>query len=363
MNEKTLKMLGELLGDDEVSWVGICQWTGNPCFGTEDGKLLLPAGGVDGEGVRAYKMDVFKSEAINGVAFSGDCLAVSSRSEVFFGSKSPLKLNEISPLTVYNGGAHGVVASTTGGFFAPLGFDGLLHMQWSGGPATLRIGKPNDQAVDFCKVIVLDNEFKGDIVVCAVRESGLLTIKMREDLVSSPIIEHRSEGVDVVDVCSLKSAFAPRAVVALDRDGRLLWTRDVLDQNPPLAVNLDGLKGTVYSVLSTQGHVFVLTSTELVTLPNLADNFLSGLPMDRPLEAKILRMKDAVDIYLADDENIHAIDGDQLFLLPLADLVAGTIGIHGEMSSESDSAVPVVPSIIKRNWSITEGVFDELVAA
>ena len=356
----------------EISWVGHCPWTGKVCFGTEDGVLILTVSESNFSDKPSYGIQVFKDETINGVAFSGDFVAISSRNEVAFAMRVALdhfqssstepsfSLNRMEPS--FTGGAHGVVASRFEGFIAPIGVDGLLHIRLNGEQLEFQVGRVDEKMIDFYKLITLDGTSVGEVLACAARESGLLAIETTNDLREPSIVAHQIDGLDVIDVCSLNSSLAPRAVVALERDGGLLWTKDVLERKPPLLMRFEALTGTGYSVLSAQGHVFLLTSTELVTLPNLANDFLSGVPMNRLLAAKTIPIE-ALDIFLVDNATMYVIGADGEFSLHLSDLVAGIVGTHGELVADPTPAVSFVPTIIEREWSTTEMVFGELVGA
>lgn len=337
---------------------------GKACFGSEDGKLFLPVGGSGEQDEGFDVLSIFEEESINGVAFSGELVAISSRSEVVVGAKlspSPGRINLQRLEPSFKGGAHGMVARKSGGFIAPLGLDGLLLLYWNGDRVVIQVGETSGQPVDFYKLISLDDGLNGEVFACAARDSGLLAFTMDKGLFRPPIIGHRIEGLDIIDLCSLGSASAPRAMAAMNRDGKMLWTMDVLERKPPLLIDFHELTGTVYSMLSAQGHIFILTSTELVTLPNLATNFLSGAAMDRPIDGNRISLE-AVDFFLFEENFLFVITNDGEFLFRIADLIAGVAGNHGELIS-APPPTSFVPSILEQNWSSTEATFGELVAA
>jgi len=348
----------------EISWAGQCPWIGKACFGSEDGKLFLPVGGSDEQDEGFDVLGIFEEESINGVAFSGEFIAISSRSEVVVGARrslSPGRINLQRLEPSFKGGAHGMVARKSGGFIAPLGLDGLLLLYWNGDRVVIQVGETSGQPVDFYKLISLDDGLNGEVFACAARDSGLLAFTVNKGLLKSPIVGHRIESLDIIDLCSLGSSSAPRAMVAMNRDGKMLWMMDVLERKPPLLIDIHELTGAVYSLLSAQGHIFILTSTELVTLPNLATNFLSRAPMDRPLGGIRLPLE-AVDFFLFEEDALYVITSDGELIFRITDLVAGVVGNRGQVISHPTPAVSFVPSILKQNWSPTEATFGELVA-
>ncbi len=344
----------------EISWAGFCPWTGKPCFGTGDGKLLL-LGDAEEESKGVPALHIFEDEAVNGVAFSDSHMAISSRSQVRFmpsplGSGSPLP-----PQLICDQGAHGVSALESGGFIAPLGHDGLLLMQQNGNDPTIRVGRIPGKPINFYQLNALEQGPSGEIFAAAARTSGLLSLTLQGESITS-WNTHRFEGIDIVSVCSLKSASWPRAVVALNRDGRLLWTVDILEDKPPQMIELDGLTGTMNSVFSAHGHVFTLTDSKLITMPHLAEKFLTGVAMNLPIDAMDLSIE-AVDAFLVGDDELFVIAGDEVFSFSVNDLVAGTSRNPGTLIADPSQGVSFRPSILKLDWSISEPAFGELVFA
>ena len=119
MCSRIVNGMGHLFPGQEISWAGHCPWTNEWCFGTESGALFLlpPSLDIPPEGVAGR--EIFEDEAINGVAFSGDLLAISSRSEVIVGVRRSAAGSDLGRLEPsYKGGAHGIVANVSGGFIA-----------------------------------------------------------------------------------------------------------------------------------------------------------------------------------------------------------------------------------------------------
>ena len=72
----------------EITWAGICPWTERLCFGLESGHLyFLPD--FEGQQPPPVKAYGFVTEPVNSVAFSGDLVGVTSRSEVALAWRGP----------------------------------------------------------------------------------------------------------------------------------------------------------------------------------------------------------------------------------------------------------------------------------
>ncbi|WP_165075247.1 hypothetical protein [Paludisphaera rhizosphaerae] len=256
---------------ERISWCGRYAWTETPCFGAEDGKLIILP---HGPSLGLPCLEGITIEPINGVAFSGADVAISSRSEVVVGYRkgsNPFDLGRYP--TQYPGGAHGIVASDHGGFVAPIGPDGVLILS----PAETRsirgaIIQDAQALFNCCKIARLGGGTAGEVFACAARRDGLLALV--EPRSGPRLVVHRFEGRDVVDVCSPGIAEFPYAAIGVGRDLSLFFIADVLSDEPPVALAFGDLEGTAYSVLSSGGHVFLLTDREFITLPGLADRFL-----------------------------------------------------------------------------------------
>lgn len=262
-----------------ITWAGCGRHDDEFCFGSEDGRLRFTT--VDGDLIHETEVDQEHCEAVNGVAFGGNLIAVSSRSEIVFWDQSG------APAPVYCGG-HGVISTASGYFTAPLGPNGLMKVR-----AIAEDGEPfkrirsRDELLDFYKVLSLDT-VDGEVLVCAVRKTGIATIEC-VDTTDPPllnlIVPHE---LDVIDVCSLATADAPRAAAGLCRDGTLLFFNDILDATSIVQRRFDEFRGTAYRVLSAKELVIVLTSRGFYVLPELVERMRQGqrpeaLPI--PLEA------------------------------------------------------------------------------
>jgi hypothetical protein len=282
---------------EDVSWVGECPWNEGFCYGTESGKLLVPVKATPDD-LEVYQL-VDSGEAINGVAFHRDDLAASTREEVVI---YPLPFSSnMTKRAKFDGGAHGVVACSKGGFVAPLGSNGLL---WMGanerGVFTTQTFITVGTELDFYKIIRLGEFDQADHFVCAVRENGLLTLRLSDGDAIEGMGSIGFPGLDLVDVCGLRSPERPFGVAGLGIDGTILLMHNVQEATRPQALRLAATSGTPYTILCVDGHLLVLTSTALIFAPDLITRFLAGEPLSGGRSARIFPMQ-AVDAYLVCD--------------------------------------------------------------
>ncbi len=278
-------------------------------------------------------------EAINGVAFHGRHMALSTRSEVsvYEHSEDRLNLELSSP-----GGEHGILATPTGQFVAPAGTDGLLCLDVTAHPdRRVWYDHPRDKSFYWYSLAYLGNSSGKDILTCAVQTDGLLTIQFENGQAYNQIVGWSAPNVDFISVCSLNSNY-PFAVAALASDGSLTFIRDVLAPNVPHAVRFEGLLGAPYSILSGQGHVFILTSHEIVVLPGLASAFLSTERIEMPIHY-ISESVEAVDAFVVKGEKLLIVTDDAVVEFNLTTLVEADDGLalpeaRGHFVSRDDGA-------------------------
>lgn len=271
----------------DITWVGKNPFNDGLCLGFDNGTIVLS---VTKTGYMTTPQPISPSEsAINAVAAIGKrSLAVSTRSDVTF-------VQVLSPVettrTVFPGGAHGVVATKSGYFVAPLGPKGLLFL------------KPTDderqmmQVVDgaegklyFYRMVALDDGNGKETLVFANRREGIgLSVFNAEDN-RQGIHAMKFEGIDVIDVCGV--APGSLSAIAISKKAELLWIKDTSKKEDPIALMLGGVEGRVCRVLATPLHLFVLSSKALYVWSNLVDRVLFGntsapksLPLVIPMEA------------------------------------------------------------------------------
>ena len=308
--------------DFEISWAGRVNATGAYCFGSDDGRLL--AGSIDDGSESRYQIDTMK-EAINGVAFSGHWMAASTRFEVIYQDLTPRPGG--NDRRIYEGGAHGVVATSQGGFAAPLGIGGVLVID-PVSDSEMRMGviKSADKPIDYYKLAHLKGDDRSDWFAAAGRRAGLVGLELSfgpDGDLAAPSNSFEAEGLDVVGVCSLGSDEFPFAVAGLGVDGSIHLCKDLFGDELPRAIRPDGMLGDAYSIHHAEGHLFVLTSSDLYTFTGLVTRFLTNQELSAQASTRVLPLE-AVDMELAGDEfMVVMVDG--VLILPVKDL-AGSIG-------------------------------------
>lgn len=283
----------------EISWAGEYPFDHKLCLGSYDGALIFTT--MEGDSpTRPFPVSK-GSQSVNGVAFLAGSMAVSTPSEVTF-----LGLTATGTAArgrcVYDGGAHDVVATSSGYFVAPLGLEGLLLMK----PDTDEYQRMSrscvqEQAFYFYKVAALGASPSGDVLVCAVRGDGFATVV--RDKSSSRFAFYSAPGIDVIDVCSLRSERSPFAAALLGIDGWLHLIGDVLDPHQVHSLRLDRLQGSAYRILCALGHILILTSKSLYFFENLATKSLRAGQGSGPVPFRCIDME-AVDISLASSHEL-----------------------------------------------------------
>ncbi len=299
--------------NEEITWAGECPWTGSYCFGADSGKVFFFS-----ESGLEYA-ETLAEDAVNGIAFFNDFIGVSTRSEVVLHRRAPGGAFDL----VFSGpgGAHGILATPSGQFLAPSGVQGLLCID--------EIGSDQPRAwtdhacgapLNYYSLRRLGQAAGKDILACAARTDGLLTIQFDKDHAQTPIIGLTAPDVDFIDVCSIGSVTSPFAVAALCRDRSLIFVRDILTEDRPQTVRFDGFQGTAYSISSAQGHLFILTSNHITVIPNLATRYLAGERLDQPIHYR-QRSVQADDAFMIDERELAISTDDGIAVFEVKELV------------------------------------------
>lgn len=332
----------------ETSWVGDCPWTRTRCYGSEDGRFIVESPGSpdldDGNAVAGVLAQTvpftIATDPINDVAFSGDLFAASSRNEVVLGRRIGPDISRLDGFShPFIGGAHGVLAGRPGVFLAPIADRGLLILKVSDEKVNARISSPPEAPFNFYRVVRLGDAESTNAFAAAGRRDGLLALELDDESNPRSAIHHRFGGHDIVDVCSLGDAAVPFAAACVSRDCVLFLSRNVLEENEPVAVRLGDLReNTAYTLLSAGGHLFLLTDENLVVIPRLASRFLDGERLGPELEAGVLRV-DAADAYLLRDEVILLLEESSVSEFRIADLVGIGAGDHSQSGAAGNGSI------------------------
>ncbi len=305
--------------DFEVSCVAASGRAPGLCLGSEEGEILFFDEGAMPDG-RPTQPIAGTSEAVNGLAFSGDLMAISSRSEIVF-SQLPSESGQPHEAAIVLGGAHGVVATPGGRFVAPLGPAGLLTMG-PGRADSVSIASLDSRTLNIYKVAALASDSGDDVLACATRVGGLAVLTLIDDQAIRLSRSFWRPGLDIIDVSGLGLGGAALAAAALGRDRSIHLSRDVLAGPGPVTMQFEVIQGTPYQILASKGHVFILTSDGLYVLPDLATRLVQGTPLGGPMCVKVVEMQ-AISAAIAHDQWLALVMQDCARFYEIDDLVGG----------------------------------------
>ena len=297
--------------DFEVSWAGANPFGDGFCFGSEDGRLLF----TDGRGMQigVPLTASANGEPINGVAASNGWLAVTTRADLNF-FRPPANGSGASPAFAFPVGAHSPTVTPSGTFVVPMGRSGLMFVKPESRPEDSMVtSSAEKEGLYFYRITTMRGEQGEDVLVCAARKGGIAITEYREGQEIQRLSTVTLEDLDVVDVCAIASAKTPFAVVAIARDGTLVFLRDVLRDKKPQTVSFPTLQGTAYRLFSTGGELFVLTSEAVYVIDNLVDRFWQGAPFGIALsQFRTIRLE-AVDANLVRDQSLLVVLPDKVW--------------------------------------------------
>jgi hypothetical protein len=327
----------------DVSWA-----SGSPagdafCFGTEDGKLVLT--GPEGAVRVAPAQALPSGEAVNGVAFSGRRIAVSSRAEVVSLNWTPDRLL-MAPIPF---GAHGVITGAGGRFIASLGRKGILYWTPRDGAEQdlTRVGGDEDGMQFYCyRLASLQSPAGLEVLACAGRRGGVATLPFAGEQRTHTVGLLAFGGLDVVDVCPLVPGEPSLAAAALGRDGTIIMFRDVLREHTPMTFKYESVKGVAYRLFCSGGNLFLLTSEALHVITGVAERILTGSKIEGPTPVLHVPMK-AVDanpvgdrwVLIVTPEAVLRFDVDLLERHKPGSLAPGELRRFGSVRDESPVAV------------------------
>jgi len=362
MSGRIIKGEGHRIFGKTLSWAGLCPWTGNLCFGDESGGIHIPMPGPRGGRPSSVAHAILPArsfqpctDAVNGIAFAGDLIGCTSRMEVVVARRCGVRPYEHE----FSGGAHGIVSSTSSGFLAPIGFDGVLLLQPVDEErlSTTAVCR-SDHELNCYRMVRLGVGSVGETFACAARKGGVLSFASEGGMIVSNGFQHVFNGYDIIDVCSIGVPEMPSAIACLSRNGGIFLISDALGLNRPLALKYDAISGTPYTILSSHGHLFVLTNKEFVCLPDVAGKFLRGetLSLKQPARATAMPISAADAFGLG--ETILLLDEEGVTEYVIADLVGNTLSTRppvrgGTVSNAKtwDVSVPLTEFDIAGRWT------------
>ncbi len=238
-------------------------------------------------------------EAINAVAFAGDWLAASTRTEIAIAPRGCFFGEGTAKVRRFPGGAHGVVSTSSGRFLAPLGPDGLLEIELGGPEPKFHDGKFDGLPRNLYKIVRLGTGEAGEVFGCVARRDGLLVMTHSPSGIAGPVLALPSNDLDLIDICPLGPMGDALAWAALASDRTLLLGTD-LPGMIRQSVRFDGMVGRAYTLLAAEDHLFLLTSRALYVLPHVISPFLAGESLGRVTRFFEVPIRSS-DAYLLED--------------------------------------------------------------
>ena len=174
--------------------------------------------------------------------------------------------------------------------------------------------KPDEQlTLDNYKVASFGTFDGYDVLACAFRQGGIGFVRLAIDPQQHSGAMILEPGLDVVDVCVLRSEPPNLATVALTYERKIVLVQEKGTTFEFAVVTNDRLRGTPYRIVIAQGEIFVLTSAGLYGFPGLAKQLLAKDLATHQLvkEANC----DALDVSVASDNFLLIIEPDRVVTL------------------------------------------------
>lgn len=326
----------------DVSWAGPHPHEAGYCFGFDDGTLRFRA---DSDLVLSEPIAACPSgEAVNGVAFAGpSSIAVSTRADIAFIERQTSRTR-----AVYPAGSHGVVASPSGCFVAPLGVRGYLTTK-----AGIVEARPivvenatNGQLYFGRMTIVHENSVEA--LVFAHRRNGVGVREFRGMGVTQPYRTLASAHFDAIDVCSVSANHL--GVIALAPTADMIVFDNVLDPFArQIPLRLEGVEGRPHRVLCVNGHLVMLTSRGVHVWFDFVESALQKRSeLHLPL---VVLPLDAIDVNAIDDGRVALVMGaNQVQVL---DLVVLRKSVAADLSRPSVSSERLTESS-REDWETSD---------
>ncbi len=293
----------------EPSWAGPHPFEDGFCFGSEDGMVAF----TDERGKVSDKPQVIalSREAVNGIAGIDKFLAVSTRQEVAV-LTLPDQVGEKAVVTTFARGAHGVLASSTQHFVAPLGHGGVMMVKPGDGlDKSLREYPLSDRSLNLYQLYEMPGIGTRSLFIGACRSKGVGLIDYSAEKNELGLQTCTFPDIDVVDVSPVGSAAYPHAVVAAGIGGEVLLFRDIVNQEAPISLKYDQFAGKTYRILSSCGHLFVLTSKTVYVLGFLANRLTQASLGEHAAPVMTIPME-AIDANICQNRWLLAVMQDEV---------------------------------------------------
>jgi hypothetical protein len=219
---------------------------------------------------------------------------------------------------VFDGGAHGVVATKSGFFIAPRGVHGLLIVKPDRGPQQkMRVTTGMDRPLYFYRMTALHNSTGRETLVFANRRHGVGLSEFSGVEAKRGVHTLCFAGLDVIDVCGVSTGSL--SAIAISPKAEVLWIHDSSTHNDPITTKMVGMEGKIYRVLATPRTLFVLTSKALYVWRGLVEEVFLQRSTHARLQPLVIPME-AIDMSMFNEYLFLVLAENGIAELPLRDL-------------------------------------------
>jgi hypothetical protein len=289
----------------EPSWAGPNPFVSGFCFGSEDGVVALTD--ESGNVIDEPQLMSSSHEAISGVAGFDRFLAACTRQELAVWAL-PERTGEKTTVATLQQGAHGVIASSSKQFVAPLGHAGLMMVKPSADQQSVFSVYPfDDGEIDIYQTQELPSAGPRHFFATACRSKGVGLIEYCSEKETLEFESGNFPGLDVIDVATAGNAEYPNAVVAAGIGGEVLLFRDIVNHEAPILLDYKKkFAGKTYRILTARGHIFVLTSKAMYVLGGVASRLTQPTLDERDAPIMTIPMQ-AIDANICADRWLLAV--------------------------------------------------------
>lgn len=340
-----------------ITWAGEFPWFNALCFGTETGTLWITS--RTGAIGLPLQQVAESGEAINGVAFTRNAMAVSTRADITinrfidtFESKRDVIVDQT--------GAFDLIAAGQDRLIAPRGFDGFLLAEVSdNGLLDRRELKPHGQELFFYRLAHLGAAPQGgELLAGAGRADGIIRIALGPGnegciAISRGVSSVDQESIDVINICPMRTPTQPFGVAALGIDASITLVADIR-QDRPITLRFPAVQGTGYSIHSVKGHILILTSEGLYVFPQLVTRFMGGHDLYGISMVSHLGVE-ASACYTAYDEDVFLLGTESALMFRISNLFTCTESIPqrpGERNGVTSElgSIEMAPDNVAAPW-------------
>lgn len=253
-------------------------------------------------------------EAVNGfAAIPGKSLAVSTPADVSFLQFLP----DRPIISHFPHGAHGVIATPSGTYVAPLGHTGLLFVQpMPDDNQEMHVSQVDDhnQNLYYYRAAAVHDHAGNEYLGIAHRNNGIGIMPFTNKTTNKSILRFQEEQYDFVDACSV--SHDSLELLAVTTDGKFYYFSDVSTLENPKTILIGDQDHLIYSMSIAGDHIILHENRKILIL----QSFFSKLRSQALSLGKIGESDsnyeytnipiEAADIYIHANEYILAVMGE-----------------------------------------------------